>query len=157
MRINAGISISLNGTTKYKLTDHNRAEIDITNSLIEHSSRMANGKLKKYVISSKRVFSTSWQNLPSISAYTADQNYSSAWLEAFYNSNVFVPIYVTITKAGDANPTVGTAPSDSTYGGSFNNPNIEQVQCFITKFNIKIRKRTKIYDYVDMDIEFTEI
>ena len=51
--INSGIQISLDGVTYYSLTDHNRAEIDVTPSLIEHSARMANGRMRKYVIATK--------------------------------------------------------------------------------------------------------
>jgi hypothetical protein len=153
--INAGISISLDGTTWYRLTDHNREPIDISNNLIEHSQRMANGRMKKYVIANKKTLSTSWANLPSISSNTVDLNYSSAWLEAFYRANVFVPVYVKLVHAKDTVPSIGSIPNDSTYQSS--RLASETIQCYITKFDLKIRKRMASYDYVEMNIEFTEI
>jgi hypothetical protein len=51
--IDAGIQVSLNGTTWYKLTDHNREPIGFSTELIETQSRMANGKMRKYVVAQK--------------------------------------------------------------------------------------------------------
>ena len=51
--IDSGIQISIDGTTWYKLTDHNREPIDIATELIETQSRMANGTMRKYVVSQK--------------------------------------------------------------------------------------------------------
>ena len=45
--INAGIAISLDNTNWYYITDHNREQIDISNELIEHAQRMANGRMRK--------------------------------------------------------------------------------------------------------------
>jgi len=153
--INAGVAISLDGTTWYSLTDHNRDAIDIANTPIEHAQRMANGRMRKYVIANKKTFSTSWTNLPSQTSNTVDQNRSSAWLAAFYEANLFVPVYVKITHAKDTKPSIGSAPSDSTYQSS--RTISETVQCYITKFDVKVKKRMLSYDYVDMSIEFTEI
>ena len=46
--LQSGIHVSINGTNWYKLTDHNRREIEITPTLIEKESRMANGSLRKF-------------------------------------------------------------------------------------------------------------
>lgn len=153
--VNAGISVSLDGTTWYKLTDHNREVIDITNNPIERSNRMANGKMRKYVISNKRSFSTSWTNLPSQTANTVDTNHSSAWLSAFYQANVFIPVYIKLVNAIDTTPTIGSIPDESTYLPS--SLTSQTIKCFITKFDLKVKKRMVAYDYVDMSIEFTEI
>ena len=153
--INAGISISLDGSTWYALTDHNRKEVDITPTLIEQAQRMANGKKRKYVIASKRTITTSWVDVPSKSSTTVDQNYSSAWLSAFYNANVFIPIYVKFTHSKDTNPILGAIPDDSTFITA--RTSSETIQCYITKFTLKTKHRNINFDYVDMDIEFTEI
>ena len=153
--INAGIAISLDNTNWYYLTDHNRAQIDVTPTLVEHAQRMANGKMKKYVIASKRTIATSWTNLPSLSSNTVDQNKSSAWLTEFYNANVFVPIYVKFTHSKDNAISAGSIPNDSTFATS--RVSAETIKCFITKFNVKTKHRNINFDYVDMDIEFTEI
>lgn len=65
-KLNAGIEVSINGTTWYKLTDHNRQEITITPTLIEKEQRMANGTLRKFVVSKKDTISTSWDFIPTL-------------------------------------------------------------------------------------------
>ena len=60
------ISGTITFSTKwYELTDHNRSEISITPILIEKEARMANGTLRKFVVSKKDIISTSWSFLPS--------------------------------------------------------------------------------------------
>lgn len=153
--INAGISISLDNTTWYDLTDHNRKEIDISSTLIEQSQRMANGSMRKYVIANKKIINTSWADLPSKTSSTVDLKYSSAWLSAFYNANAFVPVYVKFTHSKITNPATGSAPADSTFASA--RASSEIITCYITKFNLKTKHRNITYDFVDMDIEFTEI
>lgn len=153
--INAGISISLDNTTWYNLTDHNRQPITVTPSIIEHAQRMANGRMKKYVIASKRTISTSWSNLPSKTSSTVDGFYSSAWLTEFYNANVFLPVYVKFTHSTDTTPSTGSLPNDATFGTA--RTNSEVIQCFITKFDVVTKHRNVNFDYVEMNIEFTEI
>ena len=153
--ISAGISISLDNVTFYKLTDHNRKEIDINPNLIEQSQRMANGKMRKYVIASKRIINTSWVDVPSLSSNTVDSNFSSAWLAEFYNANVYVPVYVKFTHSKITTPSTGSAPVDSTFAAA--RTGSETLLCYITKFSFKTKHRNAKYDYVDMDIEFTEI
>ena len=119
--IKAGISISLDNINWYSLTDHNRSEIDISPSIIEHAQRMANGKMRKYVIASKKTISTSWTDIPSLSSNVVDYGktsntvVSSAWLSEFYNANVFLPVYVKLTHSKDTTPNTGSVPSDSSF------------------------------------------
>lgn len=159
--INAGIAISLDNTNWYYLTDHNREQVDVSNQLIEHAQRMANGRMRKYVIANKRTFTTAWKDLPSNPANVVDYNkhvyptVSSAWLSAFYNANVFLPVYIRFTHSIETVPATGSIPSDTTYQSSTTGS--ETIQCFITKFEVKTKKRMKAWDYVDMDIEFQEI
>jgi hypothetical protein len=239
-KLNTGIEVSINNTTWYKLTDHNREEIDISPTLIEKEQRMANGTLRKFVISKKDVISTSWDFVPTLSkeSYiitnltaqsgilvyttsvnhnfannsivkvsgindisfnltsavsvgtaptntfaiagqysgpdftlsgsnigsaeqfttaltTVDNNYGASWLTAFYNANVGNPIYVKITSSRHNDPSIGTAPTDSTYVSSLTGS--KTYQAFITNFSRSVIKRTSITDYVNMSIEFTEI
>jgi hypothetical protein len=74
-------------TTWQKLTDHNRDPISISPELIETQSRMANGKMRKYVVAQKNNISVSWSYVPSKTSETADLNYGAAWLESFYQNN----------------------------------------------------------------------
>ena len=153
--IESGIHVSLDNSTWYKLTDHNRSEIQFSPEVIEKSSRMANGTMRKYVIAKKNVISTSWNRVPSQTTYTVDQNKSSEWIEAFYNANVGMPIYVKITRAKQTTPSTGAVPSESTRTTSLNSTTT--YQAFITGFSSTVVWRTPDRDFVDMTIEFTEI
>lgn len=165
-KIQAGIQVSINGSTWYKLTDHNRQDIQIDVELIESSSRMANGSMRKYVIAKKHRVSTSWTFLPTKTAETADGNFGAAWMESFYNANAGVPIYLKIVESKlNADPAAGGIPDES--GTNFKTAQTEATvtnatgfrtyNAFITSFSKTLSKRTSVSDYVDIDIEFTEI
>jgi hypothetical protein len=154
-KIQAGIQVSLDGTTWYSLTDHNRGEISITNQLIEKSSRMASGKMRKYVIAKKKTLAISWKDLPSSSAATVDTYYSSAWLTEFYAANAGLPLYLKLVHSKNTAVFTGFVPNDATFATA--KLTSETINVFITKFDVKIKKRNTNFDYVDMDIEFTEI
>lgn len=66
------------------ITDHNRAELEISNERIERKDRMANGTMRKFVVADKRTFSTSWEMLPKISAQTADGFWGGQAIEDFF-------------------------------------------------------------------------
>lgn len=161
--LQSGLHVSLNGSTWYKLTDHNRDEISITPELIESQNRMANGNMRKYVIAQKNKISTSWNFLPTKPSEAVDGNYAGAWIESFYQNNVGLPIYLKIVQSEiDANTSLepdtsspGTIPSDANFKSASTGSKTYQV--FITNFSKILRKRTPISDYVDIDIEFTEI
>jgi hypothetical protein len=60
------------------LSDHNRAEINITNQRIEKKQRMINGTMRSFHIADKLTISTSWSMLPSRqSAVRANFNVSA--------------------------------------------------------------------------------
>lgn len=154
--LESGIHVSLNGTTWYKLTDHNREPIQIETEVIETQNRMANGRLRKYVVSKKDTISTSWSFLPTKTVETVDFNYGAAWIESFYKANVGVPIYVKVIESIiSVDPAAGSVPDDfnfksSTYGS-------KTYSAFMTNFSKTLLKRTSVSDYVDISIEFTEI
>ena len=154
--ISAGIEISLNNSTWYKLTDHNRKEIQVNAELIESTKRMASGKMRKYVVAQKTKISTNWSYVPTKSELTVDGNKSSAWLDAFYDANAGLPIYVKLTSSEiDPAPTKGSAPSDSNYKTAVTG--FQVFQAFITDYSSTIIHRTTDSDYATMNIEFTEI
>lgn len=161
--LKAGIEISLNGTTWYRLTDHNRGPIDITPTVIEKEARMADGTLRKYVVAKKNVISTSWNFVPAKSNCIVDGNYGGSWLTSFYNANCFVPIKVRVIQATHTDPATGSAPVDNTYVAAQSiqavqgNTGFRQYNAFMTNFSSTILKRTRETDFLDMSIEFTEI
>ncbi|MEY4331333.1 MAG: hypothetical protein RLZZ196_71 [Bacteroidota bacterium] len=168
MQIDAGVSISLDQSTWYKLTDHNRQPISYTPQRIEQSQRMANGTMRKMVIANKAVYDISWQDVPSatqsistqsgisVSQFspTVDGNYGAGFLKAFYDQYVFQPIWVKLTYA-----------KDSYSGNSHNSSKIVVpstsnhliIKAFITDFKYTVKKRLTLSDYVDMSIQFTEV
>jgi hypothetical protein len=154
--LDAGIHISLNNSTWYKLTDHNRQPIDFSQELIESQSRMANGRLRKYVVTSKATISASWEYVPSKTSECVDGNYGAAWLESFYESNVGLPIYIKIVSSEiDPDPSVGSVPSDANFKTALTGSKVYTV--FMTNFSKTLVHRTKVSDYVNMSIDFTEI
>ena len=165
-KIQAGLQISLNGSTWYKLTDHNRDTIKIDVELIENQTRMANGTLRKYIVAKKYKISTAWTFLPTKTSETVDGNYGAAWMESFYNSNAGIPVYVKLVESKlNSDPAVGAIPNES--GHNFKTAQTEAItidatgyktyNAFITSFSKTLTKRTPVSDYVDISIEFTEI
>ena len=154
--LSAGIEISLDGNYWYKLTDHNRKEIQVNAELIESAKRMANGKMRKYVVAQKAKISTSWSYIPTKTELTVDGNKSSAWLDAFYEANAGLPIYVKLVSSSiDFVPIKGNVPSDTSYRTAQTGSQI--YQAFITDYSSTIVHRTTDSDYATMNIEFTEI
>jgi hypothetical protein len=154
--LSAGIEVSLDGTTWYKLTDHNRQAIEITPEVIETQNRMANGSLRKYVVAKKNRISTSWTFLPTKTAETVDGNYGGAWIESFYSSNVGIPIHVKLINSRiDLDSAIGSIPDDFNFKTSVEG--LRTYGAFMTSFSKTVSKRTTTADYVDISIEFTEI
>jgi hypothetical protein len=117
--IQSGLHVSLDNITWYKLTDHNRDAISISPELIEQQARMANGKMRKYVIGQKNTISTSWKYVPSATnlvvdgqLQSADINFAAAWLESFYKANAGIPIYLKIISSEyQSEPATGSVPN----------------------------------------------
>jgi hypothetical protein len=145
--LEAGIQVSLDNVNWQKLTDHNRDPINISTELIETQARMANGRMKKYVIAQKNTITASWTYVPSKTSETVDLNHGAAWLESFYRSNVGSPIYLKVV-ASELNSSGNFVTAQT---GS------EVYTVFMNNFSKTIINRTRLSDYVDMSIDFTEI
>jgi len=145
--LQAGIQLSLDNSNWQKLTDHNRDPISISTEIIETQARMANGKMRKYIVAQKKNISVSWSYVPSKTSETVDLNNSAAWLESFYKSNVGSPIYLKVVASElDSSGNFVTAQNAS-----------EVYTVFMEKFSKSIINRTKVSDYVSMSIDFTEV
>jgi hypothetical protein len=111
--------------------------------------------MRKYVIAQKNKISSSWKYVPSKTSECVDGNYGAAWLESFYSSNAGIPIYLKIVSSELAlDPVAGSIPS-GIFATSQTGSKIYSV--FMSNFSKTIINRTKLSDYVDMSIEFTEI
>lgn len=155
--IEAGIQVSLTGATGswQKLTDHNRDPIAVSTELIESQARMANGKMRKYVVSKKDTISVSWTYVPSKTSETVDSNYGAAWLESFYKSNAGIPIYLKVVSSElDPDAAIGSLPA-GTFATAQTGSKVYTV--FMNNFSKLVINRTKVSDYVNMSIDFTEV
>ncbi len=70
-----------------RLSDHNRAPIDIDYKPIEYKKRMVNGTLRRLTVANKRVFKLSWEKLPKNNNQTADGFWGAISIINFYKSN----------------------------------------------------------------------
>lgn len=166
LAIPSAIQVSLDNSTWYKLSEHNRSPISSNYEIIEHSQRMANGTMRKYVIAKKLKVSSDWKDIPTLDSNLVDAGTNivgGAWMKAFYEANVFTPIYVKLIYAQDTVPSSGTAPSSSTYLDSFKTTG-QIINAYMTSFTYDVSKRrtgsvglSTGYDYVNVKIEFTEI
>jgi len=170
-----GVQVSLDGSTWYSLTDHGRQPIQITYTLIEQADRMANGTFRKYVVGRKFVIKASWKDIPTLDSYLVDYNpllgdvpsnsKGGAWIKAFYEGNNFYPIWVRFIFAKDAT-VPSSVPLASSYQDSKTVGELSDGQvynAFMTSFTYNITKRnppsqySQGFDFVDLDIEFTEV
>jgi hypothetical protein len=67
-----------------KISEHNRAAINLDLNRIEKTQRMSNGSLRKIWIADKKEISTSWSALPTYSTLTVDGGYGAADIKAFF-------------------------------------------------------------------------
>ena len=171
MQLQAGVQVSLDGTTWYKLTDHNRQPIKVAYEVVDKTARMADGTLRRYVIANKHKITTSWKDVPSLTSNAVDYKLgdstsgkAGAWMKSFYEANVFNPVYVKLIVAGETKPSQNSYPDENTYYSSFNAPGSSTVYTtYITAFDYQPTKRNSAgqqgtgYDLVDVTIEFTEV
>jgi hypothetical protein len=172
--LNAGIQVQGSDGVWYSLTDDNRQPIKIAYEVIEKTSRMADGTLRRYVIARKHKITASWQNVWSHSTMSSDNGKAGAWMKSFYEANVFIPINVRLTVASvntqNISTTSGFVPTETvavknvyssgdTYIPSFvaNQSGNMVYNVFITQFDYEVVKRNKDFDLVNISIEFTEI
>lgn len=172
--IDAGIELSVDNVTWYQITDDNRQPIKVEYDVIEKTSRMADGTLRRYTVARKHKFSTSWQNTWSSTANTSDNNKGGAWLKSFYEANVFFPIYIRLSIASvntqNISTTSGFIPTEIqssaqhyTSGDTYIPSQFAKLSGnmtyygFITGFSFEVAKRNIKYDFVNMTFEFTEI
>lgn len=80
-----------NGTTFVKVTDHGRGPLNVSVERIERTNRMVDGTLRRYTVSKKHGWDTSWENIPSTNlkatGKTADLGMAGEDIEAFHNAN----------------------------------------------------------------------
>lgn len=74
-----------------KITDHGRSALSESVERLENKQRMVDGTLRRYSITKKRVWSCSWDNLPSTNSKgansftTADGGWAGEDIESFHD------------------------------------------------------------------------
>ena len=165
--IHTGLSLSLDKTTWYDLTDHNRQPIQYVPQRIEQVQRMANGTMRKFVVANKAIYDTSWQALPTATQQqnsdlsinfqhppTVDGKMGGGFMKAFYDAYVLRPVWLKLTFATDN--TTGTNHSSS-QKQTLSIDSTQIIQVFMTDFKYTIAKRLTFLDYVDVSMQFTEV
>jgi len=118
-----------------KVTDHNRAPLQVSYEFIERKSRMAKGTLRKYIVAKKRTWSTSWDMLPTYLAEVVDGGMTAAAMETFVNNN---PGAFTLTlRDGQGNQ--------------------ETTKAMITDFSKEIQIRGTINDFWSVSVTLEEV
>jgi hypothetical protein len=67
-----------------KLSEHNRAPVNIDVDRIEKTQRMSNGSLRKIWIADKKNISSSWSSFPTYSTLTVDGGMGAEDIRSFY-------------------------------------------------------------------------
>jgi hypothetical protein len=130
------------GTTWNKISDHGRSELSVSVERIENKQRMANGRMRKYVVAKKRTWSCSWENLPSVDSDFLAGGKSGSWIENFHNT--VDGSFLMRLRAG--------SEIDANYTGIQGTI----VEVFISDFSKDVIKRGKEYDRWNLSISLEE-
>jgi hypothetical protein len=142
---------SLDGTTWTKISDHGRSPLDIAIERIENKQRMADGRLRRYVVGKKRSFSCSWDNMPSKATSFLANGQAGDWLEDFHNT-VNGSFKMRLRAGSDV------SASSITRNGTENDLDNERVfDVMISDFTKQIIKRGPAFDLWSLDITLEEV
>jgi hypothetical protein len=122
-------------STLNRLSDHNRSPIAVTMDRIENRKRMADATMRTFVVATKRMWKTSWEDLPREDNQTADGFWGSESLIQFYQS------------------TLGSFELVITNG----NNETETTTVMFDNFDFKLTKRSRYTDFYDIDLSIVEV
>lgn len=97
-----------------KVSDHGRAPLEVTFERIERKSRMARGTLRRYYVTQKRTWSTSWTMLPTLTSEVVDGGMTGPQMKAFVDSNSG-PFTMILRDGAGAQETVTVMIADFTH------------------------------------------
>lgn len=131
------------GTTWTKISDHGRSPLSVSVERIESKQRMANGTLRRYVVSKKRTWTTSWENLPDKNVSFLANGQAGNWMENFHNT-VDGSFHMRV-RAGSDRDTSITGLNGQVY------------EVMITEFSKEVLKRGKQFDLWTLDMTLEEV
>jgi len=137
-------TVEFDGTSggQLTLTDDSRSPLSIDYDIIENSQRMADGTMRKYIISKKKIFSCSWSMLPTKSSVLSDRHADALKIKSFYELYCHSPLSLTLSHKKNNDST-------SSYQESYN--------VYWTDFGYEVIKRFRDLDYWNLSVQFTEI
>lgn len=121
-----------------KVSDHGRTELAVSTERIENKERMVDGTMRRYRVSTKRTFSTTWQNLPSVdwsNSGPVDGGMSGTEMVAFLDA-IDGPFTVTL-RDGQGNP--------------------ETVEVYLEDFSYEFTKRGLHVDLWNVSLSLVEV
>lgn len=138
------------------LSDHSRSQLSVNYEVIEKSNRMADGTMRRYIVSKKRKFSCQWSMLPTIRGQVADGNADARDMKEFYDKYCYSELQMSLFYMQNA--TERGKPT-SNYNRTLDaNHYIETpINVFWSGFNFDVAKRLRNFDYWNVSAEFTEI
>jgi hypothetical protein len=140
------------GTEWIKVSDHNRAPLDISWERFETRNRMVDTTLRRYTVGKKRTLQCDWTSLPAKKDFTyqgkqgmstVDSGMSGEEMEAFHNTHDGM-FEIQLRKGNDEAKTL----SDST---------IEIVKVMITDFSKTVEKRSGAVDLWNVSVSLEEV
>lgn len=117
------------------ITEHNRSNLSVEWEEFESSSRMADATLRRFLVARKRKFSTSWENVPNLTAKTVDGKWGADAMQSFYLSQSD-PFTLTIRPGNGAAQTYTV---------------------IITSFTYEWQKRAGGYDMINVSVSLEEV
>jgi hypothetical protein len=132
--IGPGVTIKV-GDNEYKLTDHNRSELGVSPSRIEHRKRMADGTMRSFIVATKRKFKLSWEDLPRENNQTVEGNWGAASIINFWE-----------THLGEFQIILTDGNNDT-----------ETVTVMFDSFSYKRNTRSVYTDLYDIDMDLEEV
>lgn len=129
--------------TWVRISDHGRSPLSISVERFENKQRMANGRLRRYIVAKKRTFSCSWDNIPDKATTFLTNGMPGSWMEEFHNDTD--GSFRMRLRAGSD---VGKPMADSS---------LEEVEVMISDFSKEVTKRGPAFDLWNLDITLEEV
>lgn len=131
------------GTTWTKISDHGRSPLSVSVERIENKQTMADGTRRRYTVTKKKTWSTSWENLPDKASAFLTNGQPGDWMENFHNT-VDGSFLMRLREGSDR---------DATFTGTQG----EVYEVMIADFSKEIVKRGQSFDLWNLDLTLEEV
>lgn len=139
------------------ITDHNRAEINLSTEKIGSDKRMVDGTLRRHFIKNIRTWQTSWDSIPAdVNANAipiANGGISGRAMETFYLNTPGA--FRLVLKNGNAIGLSTPNPAESAL--PYKDANFYIVNVMFTEFSVDIKKRGPYTDLWNVNVTLQEV